>query len=32
MGEMTKGTHVCLYYKSIDDLIDTAVAPFSRLD
>jgi DNA-binding CsgD family transcriptional regulator len=30
MGEMTKGTHVCLYYESIDDLIDTAVVPFFK--
>jgi DNA-binding CsgD family transcriptional regulator len=30
MGEMTKGTHACLYYESIDDLIDTAVVPFFK--
>jgi MEDS: MEthanogen/methylotroph, DcmR Sensory domain len=30
MGEMTKGTHVCLYYESIDDLIETAVVPFFK--
>ena len=30
MGEMTKGTHACLYYESINDLIDTAVVPFFK--
>jgi DNA-binding CsgD family transcriptional regulator len=29
-GEMPTGTHVCVYYESIDDLIDTAVVPFFK--
>ena len=30
MGEMPRGTHVCIYYESIDDLIDTVVVPFFK--
>jgi hypothetical protein len=29
-GEMPRGTHVCIYYESIDDLIDTVVVPFFK--
>src|SRR5262245_752036 len=30
LGEMPRGTHVCIYYESIDDLIDTVV-PFFKI-
>jgi DNA-binding CsgD family transcriptional regulator len=30
LGEMPRGTHVCIYYESIDDLLDTVV-PFFKI-
>jgi len=30
-GAMPRGTHVCIYYESIDDLVDTVVVPFFRI-
>lgn len=30
LGEMPRGTHVCIYYESLDDLIDTVV-PFFKI-
>jgi hypothetical protein len=30
LGEMPRGTHVCVYYESLDDLIDTVV-PFFKI-